>query len=402
MVRALLVHNFTEEQMTQHYREEFSAALFAKKRHPMLDPGDVERLFLEVNGENPKLRAAAIENIALANIGLVINLAKRYVARGLPLVDLVQEGLIQLVTKIIPHFDFSRGYKFSTYAVFGLRRAFSMACAEKGEGKPYYLPAHVRYKENMVALAQSEFIATIGRRPDAEEIHALLQTHESDIIKKLSVDAIDGIINSSHRVVFSLSRPAYEFNETSIEEILLVNYNAHEADNAVMASEQFRIWSTRLDEELPRMKAKERETIINRFGLANGVPRTLETVGELYGLTRERIRQIERSAIRRIAKRWRLTPEATREALSSLCEMGFRTRLQNNPRLKTKTPSAREASRVLSEHAVVLRDGTYVVKPARTLAARMGIDEETARMAVEACAKQGSFKFVDGCDAVRL
>ena len=388
--------------MARNYRDEFSMALFNQKRRPTLDPSEFERLFLEVKSDDTKVRDAAIERIALANLGLVISIAKRYVVRGLPLSDLVQEGLIQLITRAIPGFDITRENTFSTYATPSLKRAFGKACAEKGEGKLVYLPAYIRYKEYLVAKAKREFLASLGRSPDAKEIHAILQTYESKTARRITVQEIDKIINSPSLETVSLSQPPSESRAPRVEEKMLARNDGNETDSPAMAAEQFGILSERLNEELRQMTIKERDTIVNRFGLSSGIPRTLDTVGGLYGLTRERIRQIERSVIRRIAKRWKMTYDAVKETLISLCEMGFRTQLQNNPKLTTKMPSTHVSSQVLSEHAVVLQDAKYVVKPARTLAARLDIDEETAQLAVEACAREGAFAFVEGCDAIRL
>ncbi len=388
--------------MARIYRDEFSTALFIKKRSPKLGPGEVERLFLEVGSEDPKIRAAAIERIALANIGLVISIAKRFVTRGLPLADLVQEGLIYLITKGIPHFDLSRDNAFSTYATPGLKHVFGKACAEKGEGKLVYIPSQIRNKEYSVAKAKREFRASLGRSPDAQEIRAILQTYESKSARRITVEEINKINDSLSRETISLSQPPPDSRGPFVEYKIIARRDGYETEMPAMAAEQFRVLSERLKEELLQMTVKERDMIVNRFGLSNGIHRTLETVGGIYGLTRERIRQIERSVIRRIAKRWRMTDDAVKSSLISLGEMGFRTQLQNNPKLTTKIPSTHVSSQVLSEHAVILRDAKYVVKPARTLAARLDIDEETAQLAVEACAREGAFAFVDGCDAIRL
>ena len=388
--------------MTHFNGESYSMPAFFKKRHPRLDPCEAERLFVEVRSEDPTVRRAAIERIALANIGLVIKIAKGYASKGLPLMDLVQEGLIHLVTKTIPTFDLNRGTAFSTYAAPALRHTFHRACAEKGYEKPYLIPEHVRYVENAIATAQAEFYKTLGRWPDPDEIFALLQMRGSKVIKAITKQEIERIVHASRLAVLSLSQPASEDDGPVLEERMLIDSRDQGAECAAINSEELDRWSRRLYAVLQTLPQRERDTIVFRFGLADQFPKTLEAVGEILGITRERVRQLEWKAIGRIVKKWRIPTKAVREMLFSLRELGFTVQIHDMERVLTKIPSTQISSKVLTEHAIALADGKYVVRPARTLAARLRIDEQAAQIAVETCAKEGAFAFVEGCDAVRL
>lgn len=388
--------------MTRFNGESHSMPAFFKKRHPRLGPFEVERLFLEVKSEDPTVRNAAIERIALSNIGLVISIAKGYVSDGLPLMDLVQEGMIQLITKTIPSFDLKRGVKFSTYATPSLRHIFSRACAEKGYKRPYFIPDRVRYVEHTVAIARAEFYKTLGRWPDPDEIFALLQTRESRVAKAITKHEIRSIVHASHGEAVSLSQPAFEDDGPVLEERMLIDHKDRGAECSAINSEELARWSKRLHTVLQTLPQRQREIIIFRFGLADQVPKTLKAVGEILGLTRERVRQVEWKAIERIAKKWKMPGESVRNILVSLRELGFSAQVHDIDMVPMEIPSTRISFKVLIEHAVALTDGKYVVKPARTLAARLRIDEETAQLAVQACAREGAFALVDGCDAVRL
>ncbi|MBU1908405.1 sigma-70 family RNA polymerase sigma factor [Patescibacteria group bacterium] len=388
--------------MTRFNGESYSMPAFLKKRYSKLDPYEVERLFLEAKSEDPTVRRAAIEHLALANIGLVISIAKGYVSNGLPLMDLVQEGMIQLITKAIPTFDPSRGTKFSTYTVPALRHTFTRACAEKSYNRPFTIPEHVRYVKHAVATARAEFYKTLGRWPDTDEIFALLQTRESNVIKAISKQEIERIVHTSRMDVLSLTQPAFEDDGPVLEERMLMDFGDQGAECVAINSEELACWSKRLRTVLQSLPERERETIVFRFGLADQVPKKLEAVGKILGVTRERIRQLEWKAIGRMVKKWRIPSESVRNILISLRELGFTVQIQSTKPVPTEIPSTQISSRVLTEHAVALADGKYVVRPARTLAVRLNIDENTAQIAVETCAKEGAFAFVDGCDAIRL
>lgn len=256
---------------------------------------DSTRLYLKEIGRQPLLTEeeeielakqveagvkAAKDRMAEANLRLVVNIAKRYTNRGLPLMDLVQEGNTGLL-KAIDKFDYRKGYKFSTYATWWIRQSVTRAIADNG--RIIRVPVHMH--ENIIKLKKMTRILTVklGREPKEEELAAEL---------KLSVSQVRDIRQYAQDTI-SLDIPMGEEGDTH-----LVDFVEDKAPNPEeeMTRTMLRM---ELDRILGTLAAREELVLRLRFGF-DGKPHTLEEVGKMFGVTRERIRQIEAKALRKL------------------------------------------------------------------------------------------------------
>ncbi|MEU7560559.1 RNA polymerase sigma factor [Streptomyces eurythermus] len=249
------------------------AGLFAEEKlstTPDLDSElalDLDRLV--VMGRMAKRR------LIEANLRLVVSVAKRYVGRGLTMLDLVQEGNLGLI-RAVEKFDYARGYKFSTYATWWIRQAMSRALAD--QARTIRVPVHVVELINRVVRVQRRMLQERGCEPTAEEVGAHLD---------LTPERVREVLRLAQEPV-SLHAPVGEEDEVALGDLI------EDGDaTSPVESAAFLLLREHLDAVLSTLGERERKVVQLRYGLADGRPRTLEEIGRLFGVTRERIRQIE-------------------------------------------------------------------------------------------------------------
>jgi RNA polymerase primary sigma factor len=258
---------------------------------------DPVRMYLKEIGRVPLL--SAIEEIELArkveagdeyakrrlaeaNLRLVVSIAKRYVGRGMLFLDLIQEGNLGLI-KAVEKFDYRKGYKFSTYATWWIRQAITRAIAD--QARTIRIPVHMVETINKLIRVSRQLLQTLGREPSAEEIAEEME---------MSPERVREIIKIAQEPV-SLETPIGEEEDSHLGDFI-------EDQDAPAPAEaaSFRLLKEQLEDVLNTLTPREEKVLRLRFGLDDGRARTLEEVGQIFNVTRERIRQIEAKALRKL------------------------------------------------------------------------------------------------------
>ncbi|MGW4545920.1 RNA polymerase sigma factor [Streptomyces violaceorubidus] len=256
------------------------AGLFAEeklRRTPGLDDRlalDLDRLV--VMGRLAKRR------LIEANLRLVVSVAKRYVGRGLTMLDLVQEGNLGLI-RAVEKFDYARGYKFSTYATWWIRQAMSRALAD--QARTIRVPVHVVELINRVVRVQRRMLQERGYEPTPQEVAAHLD---------LAPERVGEVLRLAQEPV-SLYAPVGEEDDVALGDLIEDGDAASPVESAA-----FLLLRQHLEAVLSTLGERERKVVQLRYGLVDGRPRTLEEIGRLFGVTRERIRQIESKTLNKL------------------------------------------------------------------------------------------------------
>ncbi len=264
---------------------------------PGVKISDPVRMYLKEIGRVPLLSAAeeidlakhielgdeeAKRRLAEANLRLVVSIAKRYVGRGMLFLDLIQEGNLGLI-KAVEKFDYRKGYKFSTYATWWIRQAITRAIAD--QARTIRIPVHMVETINKLIRISRQLLQELGREPSAEEIAA-----EMD----MSPDKVREIQKIAQEPV-SLETPIGEEDDSHLGDFIPDDDALAPADAAA-----YELLKEQLEDVLDTLTEREENVLRLRFGLDDGRTRTLEEVGKVFGVTRERIRQIEAKALRKL------------------------------------------------------------------------------------------------------
>lgn len=245
---------------------------------PLLD-SDRELLLAERMNHGDK---EAKDELVKANLRLVVSIAKRYVGKGMFFLDLIQEGNLGLM-KAVDKFDYRKGYKFSTYATWWIRQAITRAIAD--QARTIRIPVHMVETIHKVSRIQRQLLQENGREPTAEEVAEQMN---------MSADKVREIMKISQDPV-SLEMPIGEEEDSHLGDFIEDDTTPAPADAAAQ-----RLLHEQLNEVLHTLTPREEQVLKLRFGLMDGRPRTLEEVGKEFHITRERIRQIEAKALRKL------------------------------------------------------------------------------------------------------
>ena len=280
------IEEVTEEEMneTEAMADTFSTddpvRMYLKEigKVPLLTPEEEQELAKRMAEGD----AEAKHRMEEANLRLVVSIAKRYVGRGMLFLDLIQEGNLGLI-KAVEKFDYTKGYKFSTYATWWIRQAITRAIAD--QARTIRIPVHMVETINKVIRVSRQLLQELGHDPSAEEIAAEMN---------MPVDKVRDILKIAQEPV-SLETPIGEEEDSHLGDFI-PDEDASEPSEAA----SFSLLKEQLMEVLDTLTPREKKVLELRFGIVDGRTRTLEEVGKEFNVTRERIRQIEAKALRKL------------------------------------------------------------------------------------------------------
>ena len=249
---------------------------------PLLSSKEEQALAIHMENGDVSAKQRLIES----NLRLVVNIAKHYLNQGLDLADLIEEGNIGLM-KAVDRFDYKKGYKLSTYATWWIRQSITRAIAD--HGSTIRLPVHITESRNKIKRAGKTLLQQYNREPTIKEIAAYMQEFdpkwtESKIIEYMSIE----------EQPVSLNAPVGEEGDSCMEDFI------QGADTNIESEIEIKLLHDQLMDVMKNLSEKEADILMLRFGFTDGRTHTLEEVGQKYNVTRERIRQIESKALRKL------------------------------------------------------------------------------------------------------
>ena len=266
-----LVDSFSTDDPVRMYLKEIG-------RVPLLTPEEEIDLAMRMSNGDEEAKHRMTE----ANLRLVVSIAKRYVGRGMLFLDLIQEGNLGLI-KAVEKFDYTKGYKFSTYATWWIRQAITRAIAD--QGRTIRIPVHMVETINKTIRVSRQLLQELGHDPSAEEIAKVMD---------MPVEKVRDILKIAQEPV-SLETPIGEEEDSHLGDFI-PDEDASEPSEAA----SFSLLREQLEEVLDTLAPREKKVLELRFGIVDGRTRTLEEVGKEFNVTRERIRQIEAKALRKL------------------------------------------------------------------------------------------------------
>jgi RNA polymerase primary sigma factor len=248
------------------------------RRYPLLTADDEVALAKRIEAGDRQAK----EQMINSNLRLVVSIARKYQGQDLPLLDLIQEGILGLI-RASEKFDWRRGYKFSTYATFWIRQAIQRGIANKA--RTIRVPVHIGQRERKIARVGRELTVKLGRSPTDDEVAEAAELSLDEVLET----------RRANRTVTSLDRPVGDEGQASLSDLLPSDQPEPEEEVEVSLREEA------LHKAIDQLPEREREVVRLRFGVGGGDPAPLRETGRRLGLSPERVRQLEGTALRRLA-----------------------------------------------------------------------------------------------------